>query len=129
MYTFMPKQIEEMIALGRRAGLVKMHLVAGNMPRAQRLCNGIGAAWMPGWTRWLVGAVCPHLVVISLPHDIEYDNGGKVRDRWKSDWHFLTNGLRMAWYCKSRKTAYQAVVLWLCLRLFGAAAFNWKEAK
>lgn len=129
MYTFSIRQIEEMAEEGRRAGLIGMYLVTENMQRALRLCNGIGAAWMPQWARWIIGAICPLLIVISLPHDIEYEIGGGIRDRWRADWHFLTNGLRVAWYHRSRRAAYQAVVLWIMLRLFGAAAFNWKKKR
>lgn len=129
MYTFTTEQIETMAEFGRRAGLRGMHLITDDTKRALRLCNGIGAAWMPDWARWIIGAICPLLVVISLPHDLEYDAGGGVRDRWRADWHFLTNGLRVAWYYRSRRAAYQAVVLWITLRLFGAAAFNWHKKR
>jgi len=129
MYTFSINDLENLVEFGRRAHLVGMQLVIENMYRARVICNGIGAAWMPDWMRWTVGAICPLLVVISLPHDIEYDNGGGIRDRWNTDWHFLTNGLRVAWYHRSRRAAYQAVVLWIILRLFGAAAFNWRRKK
>lgn len=122
-------QIQEMVEIGRRAGLWGMDLVAMNIPRAQRVCNGIGADWFPPWLRWLVGVICPLLIVISLPHDIEYQHGGGIRDRWRADWHFLRNGLRVAWYHRSRKAAYQAVALWIMLRIFGAAAFNWHKRK
>ncbi|MPM49875.1 hypothetical protein SDC9_96609 [bioreactor metagenome] len=129
--SFMQKQIEEMIEVGRRAGLWGMDLAASDMPLALLVCNGIGAEWFPDWLRWLVGVICPSLIVISLPHDIEYFRGGGIRDRWIADWHFLCNGLRIAWFYKSRKVAAKTVVLWIILRIFGAAAFNWKrnEAK
>ncbi|MPN23778.1 hypothetical protein SDC9_171171 [bioreactor metagenome] len=120
-------QIEEMIEVGRCAGLWGMDLVASDMQLALRICNGIGADWFPPWMRQLVGVICPSLIVISLPHDIEYYLGGGIRDRWVADWHFLGNGLRMAWYVKSYKVAVKAAVLWILLRLFGAAAFNWKR--
>ena len=129
MYTFTIRQLNQMIILGRLARLRGIHLVSDNLARSQRVCNGIGAGWFPDWLRWLVGVICPLLIVISLPHDIEYQQGGGIRARWVADWHFLTNGLRVAWYHRSRKAAYQAIVLWIMLRLFGAAAFNWKHKR
>lgn len=144
MYTFSIKELEDLVAVGRCAGLWGMNLVAENFPRAQRICNGIGAGWMKPWMRKLIGIICVHLVAISLPHDIEYQDGGGIWERWVADWHFLVNGLRMAWdvfkrYIRSKTkkeaiketaiVAAQAIALWLLLRIGGMAAFNWHKKR
>jgi len=167
-YTFSPGEILTMVTIGRRAGLSGMSLISADIDRAQRICNGIGASWMPNWSRHLIGEIFPHLIVISLSHDLKYWLGGGIWARWVADWEFLMDGFRMAWFNRGGETnwryllkdaidifrdysgiffwknalifvlnrmfgaevvkiAFKAFVLWIFLRVFGAAAFNWKK--
>lgn len=93
----------------------------------QQKCNGIGAAWFPNWLRWLVGKVAPDMILVADIHDLEYEEGGGILDRWRSDWRFLRNGFRMARYRHRWRVCGQALRLWICLRIGGQAAFNWKK--
>lgn len=141
MYTFTREELEELVAFGRRCGLWGMNLISDDWERARRVCNGIGPEWFHPWARKLVGIICYYLRVISLPHDIEYQEGGRLWKgmwkRWVADWHFVCNGLRVAWYlfrCLTlRKTAVivaaKALLLWLLLRVGGVGAFNWRKKR
>lgn len=99
----------------------------------RKVCNGIGAAWFPERLRRVVGILSPTLEPSAWIHDLDYETGGGVRARWRADWRFLCNGLRAAgadyaWYRLRRyAAAATAVRFWLLLRVFGAAAFDWRR--
>ena len=101
----------------------------------RQICNGIGAEWMPKWTRTLVSKLIPSLVPTSWIHDIDYEIGGDIVDRAAADWRFLCNGFRASivdypWYRLKRYISIkQTIQLWLILRFFGQAAFNWHIGK
>ena len=101
----------------------------------RRVCNGIGTAWFPAWARELAGKLAATLEPTAWIHDLDYEAGGNWRDRWRADWRFLANGLRAAradyaWdQLRRYTTAATALRFWGLLRLFGAAAFNWKGGK
>jgi len=125
MYTL--TQIEAKLKLARAAGLSGAELLA-NRERARRVCNGIGAAWMWACVRWIIGELCPHLVVVADIHDLRYETGGTGIDRWLADWEFLANGFRMAIFTGMyRQVALKALMLWICLRIGGRAAFHYRK--
>ena len=99
----------------------------------QRDCNGIGAAWFPDrWRDFLDGAF-PELEIVADIHDRRYSIGGGILDRWKADFEFLRNGLRVALRfagiaAKRRFLLVRiAVKMYLSLAVAGAAAFNYKK--
>ncbi len=100
--------------------------------RAAKICNGIGAEWMPSWLRWMVTTLNPTLEAVAYIHDMEYSDGGTPGARLDADIRFLTNGFRAAcflkrWYSPRRYLVMaQAFKFFILLRLFGAAAFNFK---
>lgn len=99
----------------------------------RKVCNGIGAEWFPEWARWLTCAIASAVVPTSWIHDLDYEAGGGRRERWNADWRFLRNGLRAAWYTydwdqlRRYSTIVKVLWFWVMLRLFGAAAFNWRR--
>ena len=103
-----------------------------NYQYTRRVCNGIGADWFPAWLRSFVGVLVPALEPTAWIHDLDYTAGGDAAARWRADWKFLVNGLRAAratyaWDQLRRYTTMLTVVrFWILLRLFGAAAFNYK---
>lgn len=99
----------------------------------QRDCNGIGAAWFPDrWRDFLDGAF-PELEIVADIHDRRYSIGGGILARWKADFEFLLNGLRVALRfagisAKRRfLLARIAVKMYVLLAVAGAAAFNYKK--
>ena len=107
----------------------------GDFELTRRVCNGIGPEWFPPWARWLVCAIAAVIVPTSWIHDIDYEAGGGRLDRWIADWRYLRNGLRAAWrtYAWDQLRRYSTIVkvlwFWVMLRLFGAAAFNWRRSR
>ena len=101
--------------------------------KTRRICNGIGAEWMPEWSRNLVSNLAPAIVPTSWIHDLDYENGGSIWDRWKVDWIFLRNAIRGSivdykWNTIQRyHSICQAFRLWFALRMFGQLAFNWHK--
>ena len=99
----------------------------------QRDCNGIGAAWFPDrWRDFLDGAF-PELEIAADIHDLRYSIGGGIFARWRADFEFLRNGLRVALRF-ARITirrrfllARVSVKMYMLLAIGGAAAFNYKK--
>ena len=89
------EQIAEKRNLARQLGL-SGHWLLRNGERAAKSCNGIGAEWFPGWLRWLINTLFPHLVIIADIHDIRYKIGGDLYARRKADAEFLANGYTVA---------------------------------
>ena len=58
--------------------------------------NGIGADWMPDWSRALINGLHPSLEAAALIHDVEYHAGGSAEDRAAADSRFRTNCLKSA---------------------------------
>ena len=99
----------------------------------QNDCTGIGAAWFPdSWRDFLDGAF-PELEIVADIHDRRYSIGGGILARWKADFEFLRNGLRVAirfaGISAKRRflLARTAVKFYLLLAVGGAAAFNYKK--
>lgn len=119
-------EIREKQQLARAAGLRGAELL-DNIEAIKRDCNGIGAEWMPDRLRDLLGERYPELVIIADIHDRRYALGGGILARWRADWEFLTNGLKMARHCRRIGLVWATVRMWLLLRIGGAAAFNYHK--
>ena len=115
----------------RKQGLADASRLA-DCEYARKICNGIGAEWFPEGVRELAGKLAPALEPTAWIHDLDYEAGGGVVERWNADWKFLCNGLRAARaeYAWDQLRRYAvmgtAFRFWLLLRLFGAPAFNWR---
>ena len=94
-YTYTSDEIEAKLKLARKLKLSGWWLLRDG-ERAAKSCNGIGAAWFPGWLRWVINTMFPHLVIIADIHDIRYDIGGDLYSRRKADTEFLANGYTVA---------------------------------
>lgn len=126
MYNY--SEIKQKQQLVRAAGLSGAELL-NDTEAVRRDCNGIGAAWMPDRLRDLLGERYPELVVVADIHDRRYALGGGILARWRADWEFLRNGLKMARHCRRIDIAWATVRMWLLLRIGGAAAFNYHKVK
>lgn len=125
-------EIEEKIKLAKKLGLSGAELLE-DRERAMRVCNGIGAEWMPSWMRWLIGFLFPTLVLAADIHDIRYYLGGSELDRKNADDEMLINGVVLARnrYGKfdPRRYVVVFVMLWFYFKLrdFGSFAWNGRE--
>lgn len=126
MYT--DEEIREKKQLARAAGLSGAELL-DDAEAVRRDSNGIGAAWMPARLRDRLGERYPELVVVADIHDRRYALGGGILARWRADWEFLANGLKMARHCRRIGIAWAVIRMWVLLRLGGAAAFNYHKVK
>lgn len=124
MYTL--SQINQKIALARAAKLSGRRLLE-NRTRVMRICNGIGAWWMPREVRDLIGVMFPDLVIVADIHDMRHEKGGPWYKRWAYDFEFFCNGVRMAIYRRKPEVAKQALRLWLCLIVGSWTAFHYKR--
>ena len=119
-------------ARARKQGLSDAERLA-DYEYARKICNGIGAEWFPEGVRELAGKLAPALEPTAWIHDLDYEAGGGWRERRSADWRFLRNGFRAACseyaWDQLRRYATMATALrfWVLLRLFGAAAFNWRR--
>lgn len=101
----------------------------------QRDCNGIGAAWFPDRWRDLLDGLFPELEIAADIHDRRYSIGGGIIARWKADFEFLLNGLRVALRfagisAKRRFLLVRiAVKMYVLLAVAGAAAFNYRKGR
>ena len=118
--------------IARDAGLSGAELL-DDMEAVKRDCNGIGAAWFPdSWRDFLDGAF-PELEIVADIHDRRYSIGGGILARWKADFEFLRNGLRVALRFAGISIrrrfllARVSVKMYLLLAIGGAAAFNYKK--
>ena len=99
----------------------------------QRDCNGIGAAWFPDRWRNLLDGLFPELEIAADIHDRRYSICGGILTRWKADFEFFRNGirvaLRFAGISAKRRflLARVSVKMYLLLAIGGAAAFNYKK--
>lgn len=89
------EQIAEKLKLSRKLKLSGWWLFRDG-ERAAKSCNGIGAEWFPGWLRWIINTLFPHLVIVADIHDIRYEQGGDLYARRKADAEFLANGYVVA---------------------------------
>ena len=125
-------EIEEKIALAKAAKLSGAELLL-DRERACRVCNGIGADWMPDWLREAISGLNPTLVLAADIHDIRYALGGTEAERKDADDEMLENGLKLANYrygrFDPRRYIVQFVMLqfYIKLRQFGAFAFKSKH--
>lgn len=119
-------EIRQKQQLSRAAGLSGAELL-DDAAAVKRDCNGIGAAWMPDRWRDRLGERYPELVVVADIHDRRYALGGGILARWRADWEFLRNGLKMTRHCRRIGIAWAVIRMWVLLRLGGAAAFNWER--
>ena len=125
-------EIEEKLKLAKELNLSGAALLE-DTERAMRVCNGIGAEWMPSWMRWLIGFLFPTLVLAADIHDIRYYLGGSELDRKNADDEMLINGVVLARnrYGKfdPRRYVVVFVMLWFYFKLrdFGSFAWNGRE--
>ncbi len=124
MYTI--EQLERRIVLARAAKLSGAELLE-NHERAMRMCNGIGAYWMPAGLRMAINRRYPELVVVADIHDIRHSIGGREFTRWESDFEFLCNGIRMAFYLRRLRVVLDAFCLWRILVFGSWTAFNYRR--
>ena len=129
-----PDEAREHYLLARRLELSGYWLLA-DIDRAVKVCNGIGAEWMPAWIRHTIDTVCPHLVIDADIHDIRYEIGGDEAARRRADDEFLANGYAIAeyyykWYDPRRYVAEFVVRrMHRLLRIGGGAAWKGGAAK
>ena len=125
-------EIEEKIALAKAAKLSGAELLL-DRERACRVCNGIGADWMPDWLREAISGLNPTLVLAADIHDIRYTLGGTEAERKDADDEMLENGLKLANY---RYGWYDPRRYWVMCQVWkfsallaggGALAFNYRE--
>lgn len=126
MYT--DDEIRQKQLLARAAGLSGAELL-DDAEAVKCDSNGIGAAWMPARLRDRLSERYPELVVVADIHDRRYALGGGILARWRADWEFLANGLKMARHCRRIGIAWAVIRMWVLLRLGGAAAFNYHKVK
>ena len=125
-------EIEEKIALAKAAKLSGAELLLDH-ERACRVCNGIGADWMPDWLRALISKLFPTLVLAADIHDIRYELGGDEADRHAADVEMLDNGLKLADRHYRRLDARRYIVQFIMLQFYktlrrcGAFAFKSKH--
>ena len=123
------KEIEEKIKLAKAAKLSGAELL-DDTELAIRVCNGIGAAWMPNWMRNVISGMNPSLVLAADIHDIRYELGGTEADRKAADDEMLENGYKLAayrygWYDPRRYLVRRQMKKFhMILREFGGWAFN-----
>ena len=131
MYTL--HEIEEKIKLAKELGLSGAELLE-DRERAVKVCNGIGAEWMPEIARKLISGLNPTLVLAADIHDLRYDAGGTEEDRKAADDEMLENGYKLA---EARYGWYNPLRYWVkhkmrkfheILRDFGIWAWNYREA-
>lgn len=130
MYTL--HEIEEKIKLAKELGLSGAELLE-DRERAVKVCNGIGAEWMPEIARKLISGLNPTLVLAADIHDIRYHLGGLELDRKNADDEMLENGYKLA---EARYGWYNPLRYWVkhkmrkfheILRDFGIWAWNYPE--
>lgn len=132
MYTI--KEIQEKIDLAKAANLSGAELL-NDVGRACRICNGIGAAWMPEWLRDTISKMNPTLILAADIHDIRYEIGGTETDRKAADDEMLENGYKLAayrygWYDPRRYLVRRQMKKFhAILREFGGWAFNKPEGQ
>ena len=125
-------EIEEKIALAKAAKLSGAELLL-DRERACRVCNGIGADWMPDWLREAISKLFPTLVLAADIHDIRYELGGDEADRHAADVEMLDNGLKLADRHYRRLDARRYIVQFIMLQFYktlrrcGAFAFKFKH--
>ena len=130
MYTL--HEIEEKLKLAKELNLSGAALLE-DTERAQQVCNGIGAEWMPDAARKLISRLNPTLVLAADIHDIRYYLGGSELDRKNADDEMLINGYKLA---EARYGWYNPLRYWVkhkmrkfhkILRDFGIWAWNYPE--
>lgn len=131
MYTL--HEIEEKIKLAKELNLSGAELLE-DRERAMRVCNGIGAEWMPDSARKLISSLNPTLVLAADIHDLRYDTGGTSEERERADREMLKNGYKLAdahysWYNPLRYyVKWKMRKFYKILRTFGFLAWNYREA-
>lgn len=125
-------EIEEKIQLATELNLSGAELLE-DRERAMRVCNGIGAEWMPDSARKLISSLNPTLVLAADIHDIRYEIGGTTEERKAADDEMLENGYKLAdarysWYNPLRYyVKWKMRKFYKILRAFGFLAWNYRE--
>ena len=125
-------EIEEKLATAKKLELSGWWLLE-DRERAQRVCNGIGAEWMPDSARKLISSLNPTLVLAADIHDLRYDTGGTTEERKAADDEMLENGYKLAdahysWYNPLRYyVKWKMRKFYKILRAFGFLAWNYRE--
>lgn len=103
------------------------------LPSAYTECNGVGADWMPRWTRILLTCILPRISVAAAIHDMDYWAGGDEKAREKADKRFRENALTIVrhyygWFPPLRRRLERLIDdMYMILRIAGGIA--WREAK
>ncbi len=127
MYTL--DEIDDKIGLATALRLSGAELLR-DRARAQTICNGIGAGWMPAKVRGWISDLTPTLILAADIHDIRYEIGGSEFARRLADTEMLDNGIALANAKYGRfdprryLTQFAMLQYYIKLRQFGALAFN-----
>ena len=94
------------------------------------IANGIGAEWMPDWSRALTNGLHPSLEAAAMIHDAEYHIGGSSENRKEADERFLANCFKSAetayswWDIRRYLAKHSGKKFYNLLRCFGSWAWN-----
>lgn len=97
---------------------------------APQECNGIGADWMPGWSRRLLTFLLPRISIAAAIHDMRYFIGGNNTDRKNADEEFLQNATAIIghyywWFPWLRRKLMNIVEdMFFILRMAGKKAWD-----
>ena len=125
-------EIEEKLKLAKELNLSGAELLE-DRERAVKVCNGIGAEWMPESARKLISSLNPTLVLAADIHDLRYETGGTEEEREAADDEMLENGYKLA---NARYSWYNPLRYWVkhkmrrfykILRAFGGWAWHYRE--
>ena len=83
--------------------------------------NGIGAEWMPKWTRKILTKVLKHLEPVALVHDLEFSGTDK------SYLAFTKANLRAVYNAGKSGYLLSGILFAMFCQLFGMSA--WKDGK
>lgn len=131
MYTF--EELQAKVILAHSLNLSGAAMLDEKRDLARKICNGIGADWMPSWLRQIISAMNPTLVLAADIHDLRYYIGGAECDREYADKEMLENGLKLAnytygWYNPARYWVRMKMKdFYNILRASGWIAFNYTD--
>lgn len=131
MYTF--EELQAKVDLAQRVGLSGTPMLDKNRDLARKVCNGIGADWMPEELREWISKLNPTLVLAADIHDLRYFIGGTECDRSYADREMLENGIKLAnymyrWYDPRRYWVRMKMKeFYVILEATGWVAFNYTD--
>ena len=124
MYT-----LEEIAALRQKCNTLELEgreiLEKYSDEELQKICNGIGPEFFPGWSREIISNIHPTLQPVAFIHDVEwYESDGEWETFYWTNREFDSNGIRAAfakykWYDPRRY-----IVCWRANRLARVCHFG-----